>query len=39
MENQNPQAEAEIETLNELELEEAAGGICSVTHCSNTGEN
>lgn len=39
MENQKPQNQVEIETLSEEDLEDAAGGMCSVTHCSNTDEN
>lgn len=36
MEAQNPENEVEIDSLNEQELEEAAGGLCSVYACSNT---
>ena len=36
MEEQNLKSQVEIENLSEQELEEAAGGLCSLMHCSNT---
>ena len=37
MEKETLKSEVEIETLNEQDLEEAAGGIvCSAMHCSGS---